>query len=150
MANNVQRLARWLNGGRSGPLAAAVAGWFGLALGAPAGAQDAAACGTRDLALVNGVIHTMDAQDTIVSSVLVKAGRFAALDPDPATFDDCTDVIDARGRTVIPGLIDNHVHYIRIANRPGHDLRALEVTFTGGRRAGGDPRQSGGGARPAR
>ena len=39
-------------------------------------------------------------------------------------------MIDVQGRTVIPGLIDNHVHYIRIANRPGHDLRALEVTFT--------------------
>ena len=130
MANNVQRLARWPTDRRAGPLAAALAGWLGLTLAAPAGTQNAAACGTRNLALVNGVIHTMDARDTIVSSVLVKAGRFAALDPDPATFDDCTDVVDARGRTVIPGLIDNHVHYIRIANRPGHDLRALEVTFT--------------------
>ena len=96
----------------------------------PAGAQATAACATRDLALVNGRFHTMDAQDSIVSSVLVEAGRFAALDPDPGTFDECTDVVDVEGRTVIPGLIDNHVHYIRIANRPGHDLRALEVTFT--------------------
>ena len=96
----------------------------------PAGSQDTGACATRDLALVNGVIHTMDEQASIVSSVLMEAGRFTALDPDPGTFDDCTDVIDVQGRTVIPGLIDNHVHYIRIANRPGHDLRALEVTFT--------------------
>ena len=96
----------------------------------PAGAQDTAACATRDLALVNGAIHTMDEQASIVSSVLMEAGRFAALDPDPGSFDDCTDVVDVQGRTVIPGLIDNHVHYIRIANRPGHDLRALEVTFT--------------------
>ena len=96
----------------------------------PAGAQDTAACATRDLALVDGVIHTMDEQASIVSSVLMEAGRFTVLDPDPGTFDDCTDVIDVQGRTVIPGLIDNHVHYIRIANRPGHDLRALEVTFT--------------------
>ena len=96
----------------------------------PAGAQDTAECATRDLALVNGVIHTMDEQASIVSSVLMGAGRFTALDPDPGTFDDCTNVVDVQGRTVIPGLIDNHVHYIRIANRPGHDLRALEVTFT--------------------
>ena len=96
----------------------------------PASAQDTAACATRDLALVDGVIHTMDEQASIVSSVLMEAGRFTVLDPDPGTFDDCTDVIDVQGRTVIPGLIDNHVHYIRIANRPGHDLRALEVTFT--------------------
>ena len=109
---------------------ATLVGWFGLTLIAPASAQDADACVTRDLAIVNGRVHTMDAQDSIVSSVLIKAGRFAALDPDPVAFDECIDVIDVQGRTVIPGLIDNHVHYIRIANRPGHDLRALEVTFT--------------------
>lgn len=129
MANDRNLPGRWLNRG-SRTFAAVLAGWLGLMHAGPAGAQDAAACGTRDLALVNGRVHTMDAQDSIVSSVLVEAGRFAALDPDPGTFDDCTDVIDVEGRTVIPGLIDNHVHYIRIANRPGHDLRALEVTFT--------------------
>ena len=66
----------------------------------------------------------------MASSVLIRSGRFAAVDPDAAAFDDCTDVIDLQGRTVIPGLIDNHVHYIRIANRPGYDNRALETTFT--------------------
>ena len=129
MANDRILPGRWLNRWAF-PFAAVLAGWLGPMHAGPAGAQAAAACATRDLALVNGRFHTMDAQDSIVSSVLVEAGRFAALDPDPGTFDDCTDVIDVEGRTVIPGLIDNHVHYIRIANRPGHDLRALEVTFT--------------------
>ena len=129
MANDRNHLPRWLSRWAC-PFIAALTGGLGLILAAPAGAQDATACATRDLALVNGRVHTMDAQDPIVSSVLIEAGRFAALDPDPGTFDDCTDVIDVQGRTVIPGLIDNHVHYIRIANRPGHDLRALEVTFT--------------------
>ena len=112
------------------PPVAALAGSIGLMFAASTGAQDTAECVTRSVALVNGAIHTMDAQDSIVSSVLMEAGRFVALDPDPASFDDCTDVIDVQDRTVIPGLIDNHVHYIRIANRPGYDLRALEVTFT--------------------
>ena len=129
MANDRQLHPGWLSRWAC-PFIAALAGGLGLILAAPAGAQEATACATRNLALVNGTIHTMDAQDSIVSSVLVEAGRFAALDPDPGAFDDCTDVIDVQGRTVIPGLIDNHVHYIRIANRPGHDLRALEVTFT--------------------
>ena len=125
------RLTPWLRR-RTYAFPAVLAGWLGLVLMAagPAGAQDTAACTARDLALVNGVIHTMDEQVSIISSVLMEAGRFTALDPDPGTFDDCTVVIDVQGRTVIPGLIDNHVHYIRIANRPGHDLRALEVTFT--------------------
>jgi predicted amidohydrolase YtcJ len=87
-------------------------------------------CASTDLALINGQIHTMDENNTVASSVLIKAGRFAAIDPDPEFFDDCTDVLDLNQRTVIPGLIDNHVHYIRIANRPGYDHRELEVTFT--------------------
>ena len=97
---------------------------------ASAYAQGSDACGTRDLALINGQIHTMDDENSVVSSVLIKGGRVAALDPETDSFDSCTDVIDLDQRTVIPGLIDNHVHYIRIANRPGYDHRELEVTFT--------------------
>ena len=95
-------------------------------------AHDAAICGDRSLALVNGRIHTMDENNSVISSVLIRGGRFAALDPNVDSLDDCTDVIDLGQRTVIPGLIDNHVHYIRIANRPGYDHRELEVTFTVG------------------
>ncbi len=97
--------------------------------GSPANAQDDV-CSVRDLALVNGRIYTMDVQNSLASSVLISGGKFAAVDPNEETFDDCTDVIDLERRTVIPGLIDNHIHYIRIANRPGYDNRTLEVTFT--------------------
>lgn len=93
-------------------------------------AAETGACVDTSIALVNGQIHTMDENDSIASSVLIKAGRFAAIDPDDESFDTCTRVIDLDQRTVIPGLIDNHVHYIRIANRPGYDHRDLEVTFT--------------------
>ena len=129
MANHRKPPWRWISRW-VWPSIATFAACLGLMLAAPAGSQETTACAGRGLALINGSIHTMDAQDSIVSSVLIRGGRFAALDPDPAMFDGCTDVIDARGHTVIPGLIDNHVHYIRIANRPGFDLRALEVTFT--------------------
>jgi predicted amidohydrolase YtcJ len=87
-------------------------------------------CIDTSLALVNGQIHTMDENNSVASSVLIRAGRFVAVDPDSESFDECTQIIDLEQRTVIPGLIDNHVHYIRIANRPGYDHRELEVTFT--------------------
>lgn len=64
---------------RTRPPVAALAGWLGFIFAASAGAQDTADCVTRGLALVNGTIHTMDAQDSIVSSVLIEAGRFADL-----------------------------------------------------------------------
>ena len=87
-------------------------------------------CISRDLALVNGRIYTMDQQNSLARSLLIKAGKVAAVDPEEDLFTVCTDIIDLQQRTVIPGLIDNHVHYIRIANRPGYDNRMLERTFT--------------------
>jgi predicted amidohydrolase YtcJ len=85
--------------------------------------------GQRDLALVKGDIHTMMAEPAVTDAVLIRDGRIAAVgaigDPGP-----CTDVIDLKGRTVIPGLIDNHVHFIRLGNLAGHHLRSLERAFT--------------------
>ena len=93
-------------------------------------AAETDSCVDTSLALVNGQIHTMDEDNSVASSVLIRAGRFVAIDPDGDSFDECTNIVDLDQRTVIPGLIDNHVHYIRIANRPGYDHRELEVTFT--------------------
>jgi predicted amidohydrolase YtcJ len=99
---------------------------------APARAQGAAEdCGPRrDLALVNGRIYQMNAADAIATSVLIKNDKVVAIDPELNADDACIDTIDLQGRVVIPGLIDNHIHYVRIANRPGYDTRALETTFT--------------------
>src|SRR5439155_26815460 len=35
----------------------------------------------------------------------------------------CTKVIDLRGRTAVPGLIDNHNHIVLLGLRPGFDTR---------------------------
>ena len=81
--------------------------------------------GSRDLRIVNGRIHTLDAHDTIVSSATIRRGRFvrAAADRDP-----CMQVIDVHGRTVVPGLIDNHNHFVLLGERPGHDTRLESAT----------------------
>lgn len=84
----------------------------------------------RNLALVNGDIHLMDEAGTIASSVFIRAGHVASIGEDDYSHLDCTDVINLRGRTAIPGLIDNHVHFVRIQNLPGHDMREIETTFT--------------------
>ena len=41
-------------------------------------------------------------------------------------------VVDLGGRTAIPGLIDNHVHFLRMGLLPGHDMRELETAFSVG------------------
>ena len=86
--------------------------------------------GQRNLALVNGSIYTMDENNRVVDSVFIKNGYFAHLGGSDYAGQDCTDQIDLQGATVIPGLIDNHAHVIRIQNMPGYDTRELESTFT--------------------
>ena len=80
--------------------------------------------GARDLRIVNGRIHTMDARDSIVSQVLIREGRFVA----DSGAGPCTRVIDVKGRTVVPGLIDNHNHFVLLGMRPGHDTRLETAT----------------------
>ena len=92
-------------------------------IGAPAFAQNAADCPLgRDLLLENGKIHTMDARDTVVSSVQISGNRFALVGGRPKTT-ACTQRIDLKGRAVVPGLIDNHNHVVLLGLRPGHDVR---------------------------
>lgn len=73
--------------------------------------------------LENGVIHTMDAGNTIVSSVLVQDGKFTVIGSGSSPNNCVPKVIDLGGRTVVPGIIDNHNHIVLLGLRPGHDVR---------------------------
>jgi predicted amidohydrolase YtcJ len=81
--------------------------------------------GSRDLRLTNGHIVTMDARNTIVSEVTIQDGHFAAVGPPPRDLklSQCTKIINLGGRTVVPGLVDNHNHIVLLGLRPGHDVR---------------------------
>jgi hypothetical protein len=86
--------------------------------------------GSRDIVVFNGKIVTEDANDSIVSAVRIKEGRFVAVGEQAlGGREDCTRSIDVHGRTVVPGLIDNHNHFILLSLRPGHDTR-LESAFS--------------------
>jgi predicted amidohydrolase YtcJ len=74
--------------------------------------------GARDLRLTNGKIVTMDARGSTVNEVTIQDGRFAAVGPRSGQrLSPCTREINLRGRTVVPGLIDNHNHIILLGNR---------------------------------
>jgi predicted amidohydrolase YtcJ len=94
-----------------------------LAGGAASATDSAGRCdGARDLRIVNGKIHTMDAHDTVVSSITIRRGLFVKASNADAS-DRCLKTIDVHGRTVAPGLIDNHNHFVLMGIRPGHDTR---------------------------
>lgn len=75
-----------------------------------------------DVILTNGRIHTMDEKNTVASSVAIKNGRFMEIESGRGHIHagSRTKVIDLRGRTVVPGIIDNHNHLVLMGNRPGY------------------------------
>ena len=91
--------------------AALVAGTLGLA----AWAQE----GEPDLILKNGRVHTMDGSGTVTNAVSIRGGRIQAVGEVPEA-GRATRVVDLAGRTVVPGLIEPHVHVVSLYNRPGY------------------------------
>src|SRR6478735_6258884 len=67
-----------------------------------------------DLILENGRITTMDPTHPDATEIVVADGKIVGVD-NAATFErgPSTKVIDLRGRRVIPGLNDSHLHVIR-------------------------------------
>lgn len=68
-----------------------------------------------DLIITNANIRTMDAKRTVARSMAVLNGKIIAISSDAATksfVGPKTRVINAGGKTVIPGFNDAHVHFM--------------------------------------
>ena len=79
-----------------------------------------------DVIFVNGKVVTVDDRFTIAQALAVKGARILAVGRSAdirGIAGANTRVIDLNGRTVIPGLIDNHSHWIRAAE---HDELRLD------------------------
>ena len=102
-----------------------------LAIGVAPGRSQTQNCpGGRLLLLTNGRIHTMDAKRTVVSRVRIAGGRFVEVGEGASASGGCTDTLDLRGHTVIPGMIDNHFHAQLVGSRPGYETRTIETAFS--------------------
>ena len=81
---------------------------------------------TADLILSNGKIVTVDDRFTIAQAVAIKGNRIVAVganqEMDRLAAPNARR-INLRGRTVIPGLIDNHNHLLRAATTWPLELR---------------------------
>ena len=85
-------------------------------LATPAFAADRRPTVPHDLILTNAKVTTLDRQNPQAVAVAIRDGRFLAVGSEAearaAAGPDAT-VVDAKGRRVIPGLIDSHMHIIR-------------------------------------
>jgi len=69
--------------------------------------------GAADIILLNGRIHTLAAALATVEAVAIRDGRFVAVGDTASVAAETgpgTQVVDLRGRTAVPGLIDSHIH----------------------------------------
>lgn len=70
---------------------------------------------TADIILFNGKVITVDERFTIARAVAVRGNRFLAVGDDAyitALAGSETKRIDLKGRTVVPGFIDGHQHFL--------------------------------------
>ncbi|MDR1916023.1 MAG: amidohydrolase [Synergistaceae bacterium] len=70
---------------------------------------------TADTLYVNGNIYTVDDEFSKAEAIAVKGGRILYVGSEEIASRDYsgadTKVVDLEGKTVIPGLIENHLHY---------------------------------------
>ncbi len=90
-----------------------------------------------DIRIVNANVVTMDDENPTADTLLIGGNRIVSVGADAADGADqaeSTDggitVIDARGAIVIPGLIDQHLHWNRSAITWGYALHRGENAFT--------------------
>ncbi len=80
-----------------------------------------------DLLLHNADIVSMDANNEKYTTVGIGNGQILYVDNRSHEDIQCDREIDLNGQTVIPGLIDTHIHFLRDAAFPGYDVRSIET-----------------------
>ncbi len=91
--------------------------------------------GDADLVLLGGNVVTMDPSFPRASAVAIKGDRLVAAGTDRqvrAWVGEGTRVIELAGKTVVPGMIDAHTHFVGIG------ARKLQVDAMGTTSSNGD------------
>jgi predicted amidohydrolase YtcJ len=99
----------------------------------PPGRRSLGEGGPADLVLVDARILTVDKAFSTATALAVKDGRFVAVGSTAEVrrhIGPSTRVIEGRGRTVVPGFIDTHVHALDVASaeasQPFVNLRSIK------------------------
>lgn len=90
----------------------------------------AQAAAPADLVVLNARVLTLDRERRVVEAIAIRDGVFVLAgsnDEARTLVGKATRVIDAAGRTVVPGLIDSHVHALGVAQTESREaFRNLE------------------------
>src|SRR5262245_57055157 len=82
-----------------------------------------------DTLIVNGVVRTLEVAGTVASAIAVKNERIIGVgtaDELRPLADQKTEIMDAGGKTVLPGFIDAHTHF-----QHGAESRYLHIDWQG-------------------
>lgn len=80
-----------------------------------------------DLVLLNGKAITLDEKFSLAEALAIKGDKIVAVGTNEQMKDfigNSTEVVDLRGRVVVPGFEDSHCHFI------GYGLSLLRVDLT--------------------
>ena len=86
-----------------------------------------------DIRIINANIVTMDAANPSATTLLMRDNRIVSVGNEVPNSDGVGDeitVIDAQGAVVIPGIIDQHLHWNRTAITWGYALHRGEGVYT--------------------
>jgi hypothetical protein len=81
--------------------------------------------GTADLAIVGASIRTLDPERPEASAVAVRGGTVVAVGTDAEIREQCdgrTELVDGGGISLVPGLVDSHMHPFLVEQTAGADL----------------------------
>jgi predicted amidohydrolase YtcJ len=113
-------------------VAAVLAVWWAAPLAGAAASAAVSAPRPADLVVVNGKVLTVDGAFRVVEAVAVRDGHIVLAGSNAearALVGKGTRLVDAGGRSVIPGLIDSHVHALMVAaaeaQEPFRNLRSV-------------------------
>jgi predicted amidohydrolase YtcJ len=82
---------------------------------------------TRHYALVNGKF--VDGRGVVAKALTIKDGRIVDVGR-ARSVGPGTQLVNLKGRMVVPGLIDSHAHFTRTGTNPGYETRWVETAFS--------------------
>jgi predicted amidohydrolase YtcJ len=92
------------------------------------GGSALSASSPADAVYTNGVIYAIDTHDTVAQALAITGGHITYVGSDQGAKQHIgphTQVIDLKGRMVMPGLIDGHMHPVA----GGHDLLKCSLNY---------------------